>query len=507
MENRRAFVFYLIALIGAIQVNAQQIQLMYQDSFGPSEGEFLAYADELPSKNIMVMGGKRASVDPFSNFEPLNYYLACIDSNLNLKWEMEIGSPYYSEYFQGAIKTSGGSYIVAGTREDPPNWTISSPELLCIDSGGNVLWQQYYDIAYDCALMRICKYPNGNVLLAVNVRTGLLNQAPAYVLVDEQGNEIWRTNPDTSLEDYSINYISPCSDGGFVIEGITPFPTSNFTDPPFIAKYNSTGNVEWVKYPYGTDDTVYYKVGGVFCKDDGTIIALFPDQSGAEGYERTYWKEYDLNGNFLREYALPFYLFADAGMGCILPVSIDNNKMIAITRPYNGSGSWMLPFDLDRKWGQGIHYMGSDSVRSTHGFGFGYGIQLRDGGYFGVGVAWDAINYPTQPGQFYFVRFARDGRYQTQDYSTTVTINPNPSPDGNFTFEFDAQKDETVEINIWSTTGQIVYTTSVFCPAGYQMDLAVSLERESCPSGTYFFEATTSETTMRKILIIARSED
>lgn len=478
---------------------AQQIQLMYQDSFGPGEGEFLAYADELPSKDIIVIGGKRASVNPNSNFEPLDYYIARLDSNLNLIWEQSIGDPNYSEYWCGTIKTSQGNYVVTGTRETPPNGNFYNPEAFCVDSNGNILWQQYYDLDYDSRLYRSCQYSNGNILLAAGCETGPLTWTPRFVLIDEDGNEIWRTGAESSMEGFYIEAINSCPDNGFITLG----HYSNFPGYSFITKHDSGGILQWVEYPYGTNDTIGVESGGIFCKSDGTIISLFLEEwEPFSGSQQTIWKEYDSNGNFETQVVLPFYLFANARMLSPLPLTTKGSKMITLTNPYNGSGQWMLEFDLDRNIGNGVHFSGIDSMKTWQGMGFWHGIQLSDGGYLGVGSTCCGIT-----SQFYFVRFARDGRYQTQDYATTVTINPNPSPDGNFTFEFDAQKDETVTINIWSTTGQIVYTNTVFCPAGHQMDLVVSLQRESCPSGTYFFEATASENALRKILIIARSEE
>ncbi len=478
-----------------ISTNAQNQYLMYERSYGPGEGEQLLYADELPSKDIVIIGYRRSDIIP-SPFEGFDYYVARLDSNLNLLWEKSIGDSNIQDFWGNILKSKDGNYVFAGVREFSPAGNYRGVRTLSVDSNGTVLWEKYYSGGYWDEIHQFVQMQDGCFMLACGINYSGWDREPTLIKIDELGNEIWRKAQD-SLLNYVVHYMAACPDGGVVTLGYK----SNSNTKSYIAKYDSVGDLVWIKYPYGLNDTIPYSLGGIFTKSDGTIVVLFPERHPLFNVEQTFWREYDQNGNMTNEYLLRMYLFANQSTWNSPPLNLSGDKMIACTTPYNNGGAWLVPFDLERNFGVGAHITDRDSVTLLKGIS--YGIQLHDGGFFGVGAS-GTIN---DPPRFYFVKFAPDGRYQAASYSSSVEINPNPSSDGNFLMQFDSQKDETVQINIWSVTGALIYSYSLFCPANTQTDLRISLERSSSPSGMYFFEAVTEEYTLRKQLVVARSGD
>ncbi|MEO5642897.1 MAG: T9SS type A sorting domain-containing protein [Bacteroidia bacterium] len=73
------------------------------------------------------------------------------------------------------------------------------------------------------------------------------------------------------------------------------------------------------------------------------------------------------------------------------------------------------------------------------------------------------------------------------------------------TLAFDTHEDN-VEVSVFSTEGKLIYSNSIFCSASSNIQLAIRLDELSVASGIYILQAKTSDSVIRKKIIVAKAK-
>ena len=63
--------------------------------------------------------------------------------------------------------------------------------------------------------------------------------------------------------------------------------------------------------------------------------------------------------------------------------------------------------------------------------------------------------------------------------------------------------DNDVQVDIFSTDGKLIYSSSIFCPANSHTELPVRLDLLSATGGMYILQARTSDAVIRKKLVVS----
>jgi hypothetical protein len=462
--------------------SAQEQSMLFEKSWGTNDGCILYYADELPNGDYILFGGRKSTIDP-PGIGAWQHYVCRMDFRGNILWEKEIGNPYAQDYSGGITKTSWNTYLIVGTTEQGDTLGgFKDIEVFNIDVDGNVLFEKYFTSGIwndggsvietrDSCFVFVC-------------RLGIpssFNQVPGLIKIDRNGNEIWRNRQDT-LGGWPY-LIRQTADGGFIVAGGAAGGNNSF-----YMKYRPDGNMAWVKFPYGlTQQDTLNSINAIRANKDSTFdicwsISYTIVSTGNHVYEQLF-KHYDSAGNCL--------------------------SIIANFQPI---GVYSIDVDSNTVWAQSannLYIMGSDSIfrrevgvegtDSLYRVIFKY-IKTTDGGYLGVGQFIPDFNTDWQ---FYVVKFG-DARYKADEFAESVNAYPNPSLDGNVTLTFDMKTDNNVHVRILTIEGKLVYSTDLFCPANSHTELPLKLDENLTNAGMYLLEASTSETVIRKKLIVLR---
>ncbi|MEO5642800.1 MAG: T9SS type A sorting domain-containing protein, partial [Bacteroidia bacterium] len=415
-----------------------------------------------------------------------NYYACRTDSAGNIIWEKDWGEFYQPNWTGKVIKSSNGRYMICGSGLSGMGGGISDITLTDIDINGNNSFLKFYDFAYADYDNDMMETPDSCLIIAG--REGLTSNShfPAFVKVDRNGNEIWRkTQP--ALNGYEPVNIRLTPDGGFISTGI-----GGTYNNSYYAKYDSTGTMLWIKYPFGNGDTIANRPDAIKINDDGSFViyyGIFYQIGNWPNYQSFYgsMRKYDSAGNCLtnRQYSDPLlYVFSN-----------ESDTL------FNGLTSDVSRFEMDET-GTFIKKVGLNGDDTLKRWIRNY-IPTRDGGYLGFGQYSTNLDYFTQ---FYIVKFAPDGRYEADEFSESVNAYPNPSADGNITLTFDMKDDNNVQVKILTTEGKLVYSTEIFCPANSHTELPVRLNENSINAGMYILEVKTSDSIIRKKIIVAKAK-
>ena len=298
--------------------------------------------------NFFVGGGFRSS---FINFDTIvlnntnsfdgDVFLTKYDSIGNVLWAQR-GAGSFGEFITGVVTDSFGNVLISGHFTSPTvtfgqltltNSNSSSSDdifLVKYDSNGNVIWAKKYggngdDIANNLA------YDNANKICLTGTFDGTsmvfgsdtLYNGGAYdmfvVELDTSGNPIWARSATGVRSENGLDVFIDKS-GEVVVAGVFSSTTSTFdtilinnTSIPynwdiFLAKYNSNGDLSWVKHSGGaaaewsqgvvvdTNGNIY--LTGTFENPSITFDTISINNSGP-GSREVFLTKYNATGNAL----------------------------------------------------------------------------------------------------------------------------------------------------------------------------------------------------------------
>lgn len=475
--NMKFVISILVLLLSSAFCRAQKQSLMFEKTWGldsPMFTNFITYVDQQSNGDYFMIGTK--STDFWSTYQ---HYACRTDSTGSILWEEAWGIPDSRCQFSMAIKLEDETYMAVGRGVSGMGGGISNMTATRIDANGTILFTKYYDFAYEDFGYSIIPTFDDHFIFSGAAGNGSGTAQPAFIKIDENGNEIWRRT-QSSLVDYRPFHLSQAADSGFVVLG----QTESYNNC-FYAKYDSLGMMEWIRYPFGLGDTIGNNPGAIQGNADGTFDAVYRLDWFSIGEPTSLLVHYDDQGNTLwnKSYFDPIGSFfvraADSTFCCML-----------------GAGQAFCEMNSD------YEFEAKTSGISSGPYLYRF-FPTNDGGYIGCG----RVSNPNPSNQFYVVKFSPDGRYQADPFLSLITISPNPSSDGNITVSFDVQTDENVHVRVIAMDGRLVYYDEIYCPAGSHTELPIRLDDASANAGMYIIEVKTDGEYRRERILVTRNTE
>lgn len=458
---------------------------MFRKTWGDTSSSYLEYADELPEGGYIVAGRKA----DYITMGPAQFYIARLSATGDVIWQRDFGQMGGYDWLYQVLKTKQETYILAG------NWP-NIAHVLNVDKHGNLIFERfYYSNPGFSAAFGISQTADDGFLISCGMMLSSQSPlVPVIIKTDSLGIETWRTRHDT-MPDYRPRYILTTPDNGCLITGNTYTPDYQNS---FVARFNANGNLNWIIYPYGRNDTIFNYPSTLFVNEDGSFNIPFIQEVPNSDQTVTQWIDFDTNGNIIDTTFIPIQLkFPFTALPAIDPF---DSSYVLSNSPHPHDHGWIYKIHRDKTYELVLKPIAPDWAG-----GGAYAIRTLDGGYLGAGsYSPDPMNGDAY--RFHIIKFANNLHYDSKAYDKSVKVYPNPSADGIFNLIFETETDDYVEVKIQSIDGKLVFTDRFFCPANSYNEYPVRLDLKSGSSGMYFFEAKTSTHRYFKKLITVQGE-
>jgi len=163
-------------------------------------------------------------------------YVVKVDEDGEIEWTRRIECGTGDTCYK-VIQAENGDYLLAGVyRNRFQGCSFERMSLIRLDSDGEILWEQRYNVSGVRANAVVQTRDNGFILVGSSTGPYL-----KYVKVDDKGELVWQRN----LRSFSIGYdIIPVADGGYAIAG------KNDENGYLLLKIDEDGEQEWL-WSYG----------------------------------------------------------------------------------------------------------------------------------------------------------------------------------------------------------------------------------------------------------------
>lgn len=483
-------------------------------------------------------------------------YLAKFDNDLSLIWIKKVAEIMGTDAggslsgLKLMISIDSGDNVVIGYSawegsflmyDDTIVVQTNNVELIKLDPSGTRLWRTSVTGSQRLGDKGVTIDGQNNILV-----TGKdLNNDVFITKYDEYGNEIWyntagvsgsgktdagavvTADNDNNIYASGMLYSDGSADTAYFGSYQIIFPIPCFS-VSYLAKYTSDGTVEWVRYVYSSNPTIYYAYGSstitaIECFENGNIVVggYFTNQllefsdgisslakQGNSGFRSSFLARFDASGN--RLWAKTLHNTAD-GSTHIVDLSIDNTSFVYLLNEY---------------WGTVVNEQGNATIgRSTDLLlerydengnlisSMGMGGNSNDFGYDIVTYGNSAFTYSTaggQGGSFYIGTDSLEfgGGYLNNmvllklmenpalgipenKLEHTVDIFPNPN-NGVFTV---LMPKESIDLCIYSTSGKLVYKTAI------QNTELFNIDMQNFLSGIYFLNIKSKQFNVTKKVV------
>ena len=170
------------------------------------------------------------------------------DENGSIIWQKTYGGSY-SETGKGGFEDASGNIYLCGTTYSCTNYYC--PFVIKISSTGDLIWKKNYrgtsvsEYAFDF----IETADGGGLIAGYTAAYTSLGYAAWLIKIDLNGDVLWDKIYGTSASE-NFNSVINTSDGGYIAAGYS----SEGYRAGLIVKISSTGDVEWKKTVYDTDE-------------------------------------------------------------------------------------------------------------------------------------------------------------------------------------------------------------------------------------------------------------
>ncbi|MFA5819915.1 MAG: SBBP repeat-containing protein [Bacteroidales bacterium] len=261
-------------------------------------------------------------------------FLAKYDASGNVQWAKSAGGTNYDCAYSVAVDDSGNTYIVGGFSSPTlsfgsdtlTNAGYSDIFLAKYDANGNVLWAKSaggtnYDCAYSVAVddsgntYLAGYFQSPTIIFGSDTLTNVGSWDIFLAKYDANGNVLWAksaggTNSDCAYS-VAVDALGNIYVAGYFCSPTITFGSTTFTNAGpagysdiFLAKYDTSGNVQWAKSAGGTNYDCAYSVA---VDSSGNIFVTGGFESPTLSFGSTILTNADNTGNtddiFLAKYA------------------------------------------------------------------------------------------------------------------------------------------------------------------------------------------------------------
>jgi hypothetical protein len=307
------------------------------------------------NNNVYITGHTNGTFpDASANTGSDDAYVAKYDSNGNRQWVKMLGSTNSDESKGVAIDSNNNVYITGytyGTLPDVTDNVGGSAYLAKYDSNGNRQWVKMLVSTTSNFPQSVAIDSNNNVYITgytyrtfpdASANAGPAGTTDAYVAkYNSNGNIQWVKMLGSNTSDFSHDVAIDSNNNVYITgrtQGTFPDASANAgpadTSDAYLAKYDSNGNRQWVKM---LGSNAYDDSQGVAIDSNNNVYitgyteGTFPDASANAGGS-AYLAKYDSNGN--RQWVK---MLASTSTEQSHDVAIDSNNNVYITGYTNGT--------------------------------------------------------------------------------------------------------------------------------------------------------------------------
>lgn len=259
--------------------------------------------------------------------------IAKLDNSLKAEW---------ANFYTDSVNTPGtdlrqqitacrnGGFAAAFT----PDSRNGSVFVLKTDSLGNLLWSREYRVNSGSQGTELMETPDGNLLVAGNMRIGFVVSAAVLSLDGTNGQIQWFKTLTIGGENAIVNALAGARDSGFVIAGTG---TGNVM---FIARYNKEGDMQWTRtYRAASQGNYFYQdVRAIAQTKDGgfAFTGLVPSVLPGNGYDMSVIK---LGANGSLQWAKELGTTGEDGGSSIQQ---NSDSSYTITSTFTSANTWLV---------------------------------------------------------------------------------------------------------------------------------------------------------------------
>jgi len=216
--------------------------------------------------------------------------LVKLSSTGSILWSKLWGSSTNSDFGSDVIATTDGGFLLAGT-----TWSYGSGGsdafIAKFDSSGNLSWSKTWGGSSNDTGESVTQVNDGGFVLGGKYGT---TGNPFIAKFDSSGNITWSKSWPVGFGNYS-SLLSLSSDnaGGVVVTSLTSTYGSGGNDA-YIAKFDSSGGLSWIKTWGGSGDEIGYSV--IQTSDLGYVITGSTSSYGNGGVD-AFLAKFDSSGN------------------------------------------------------------------------------------------------------------------------------------------------------------------------------------------------------------------
>ncbi|MFA7616312.1 MAG: T9SS type A sorting domain-containing protein [Weeksellaceae bacterium] len=502
----KKIIFFLIASLFLLKMNAQAPAIEWQESLGGTEDEDRASIQQTTDGGYIVIGGSASNDgDVTGNHGSRDYWIVKLDSTGGIQWQKSLGGSGLDSA-NSIQQTTDGGYIVAGgstsnngdvtgNHGDIDFWIVK------LNSVGNIQWQKSlggsdWDYAHS-----IQQTADGGYIVAGDSRsndgdvTGNHGDGDYWIVkLDSTGNIQWQKSLGGSGWD-SATFIQQTTDGGYIVAGGS---ASNDGDVSgnhgetdyWIVKLDNTGDIDWQKSLGGSGEDGAHSIRQT--TDGGYIVAGYSwsndgDVTNNQG-NRDYWiVKLDSIGNIDwqkslggsgNENAFSAQQTTDGGY---IVAGISNSDDGDVSDNHGLSDYWVVKLNNtgNIEWQKSLGGSGNDYAYS--------GQQTTDGGYIlaGISNSNDGDVTGNHGGYDYWVvKLFPDymGTYELNENS--FFIRPNPFSD---LLNVKLNEGQIKELMIYDLSGRLIMTQKANDQEQYQ------LNTQNLVTGLYILKVVTDK--------------
>ena len=339
---------------------------LWSQQFGTTDTEN-SWALANDGSNIYVAGNTTGDLVG-SNLGGEDVYLSKFDSDGNQLWTRQFGSSTFDQSFAVVTDSQGNIYQsgytignVGGPNKNEEDIQPSTdPWLTKFDSDGNQLWTRQFGTISNDDTYGLATDKDDNIIMGGWTFKDLAGENagfydPWITKFDGDGNQLWTSQFGTVDYDFLWD-LDTDSNGNIYATGWTLGDLGGVNAgsyDPWIAKYDSNGNQQWLRQ-FGTSGDDGSFLGGVEVdSNDNIFLTGYTDSNlggdNAGSYD-AWVARYDTEGNqvWLEQFGTSDYDYAGS-------VSSDNNSSLYVTGVTEGSlgdlnagsyDSWVAKLDI-----------------------------------------------------------------------------------------------------------------------------------------------------------------